>query len=60
MEVQIKAAQQTALKAWYSGDIISAKEERELCRIYRNVCRLIVEKMTFREKILFYFTKCFL
>ena len=60
MEVQIKAAQQTALKAWYSGDIISAKEERELCRIYRNVCRLIVEKLTFREKILFYFTKCFL
>lgn len=60
MEVQIKAAQQTALKAWYSGDTISAKEERELCRTYRNVCRLIAEKLTFREKILFYFTKCFL
>ena len=60
MEVRIKAAQQTALKAWYSGDTISAKEERELCRTYRNVCRLIVEKLTFREKILFYFTKCFL
>lgn len=60
MEVQIKAAQQTALKAWYSGDTISAKEERELCRIYRNVCRMIAEKLTFREKILFYFTKCFL
>lgn len=59
MEVQIKAAQQTALKAWYSGDTISAKEERELCRIYRNVCRMIAEKLTFREKILFYFTKCF-
>ena len=60
MEVQIKAAQQTALKAWYSGDTISAKEERELCRTYRNVCRMIAEKLTFREKILFYFTKCFL
>ena len=60
MEVQIKEAQQTALKAWYSGDTISAKEERELCRTYRTVCRLIAEKLTFREKILFYFTKCFL
>ena len=35
----------------------SDKEERELCRTYRNVCRLISEKLTFREKILFYFTK---
>lgn len=60
MEVQIKVAQQTALKAWYSGGTISDKEERELCRTYRNVCRLISEKLTFREKILFYFTKCFL
>lgn len=60
MEAQLKAAQQTALKAWYSGEDISPKEERELCRIYRTVCRMIAEKLTFREKILFYFTKCFL
>ena len=60
MEAQLKAAQQTALKAWYSGEDISPKEERELCRIYRTVCRTIAEKLMFREKILFYFTKCFL
>ena len=60
MEAQLKVAQQTALKAWYSGKTVSLNEERELRRIYRKVCRTIAEKLTFREKILFYFTKCFL
>lgn len=60
MEAELKVAQQTALKAWYSGEPISLKEERELCKIYRKVCRIIAEKLTFREKILFYVTKCFL
>lgn len=60
MEAQMKMAQEMALRAWYGKKTVSEKEERTLRRIYRKVCRNIVQELTFWKKVLFYFAKCFL